>query len=39
MTQFEDALADRKDFLTRRPDAVRAELASWASGNGQGEGS
>jgi spore coat protein CotH len=29
MAQFEDALVDRKDFLTRRADAVRAELASW----------
>jgi spore coat protein H len=36
--QFEDALADRKDFLTRRPEAVRAELAAWESGDGQGEG-
>ncbi len=39
MAKFEDALADRKDFLTRRAEAVRAELASWESGDGQGEGS
>jgi hypothetical protein len=39
MAQFEDAVADRKDFLTRRPDAVRAELESWVSGEGDGEGS
>jgi hypothetical protein len=38
MARFEDALADRKDFLTRRPEAVRAELASWESGDGQGQG-
>ncbi len=38
MAQFEDALADRKDFLTRRADAVRVELANWESGNEQGEG-
>lgn len=31
--QFERALADRKDFLTRRPDAVRAELENWESRN------
>ena len=31
MAEFEEALANRKDFLTRRPDAVRAELAAWAS--------
>ncbi|HSP27845.1 MAG TPA: hypothetical protein VLN74_04795, partial [Ilumatobacteraceae bacterium] len=37
MTQFENALADRKDFLTRRPEAVRAELATWGSGDGRGE--
>ena len=39
MAQFERALADRKDFLTRRPDAVRAELAAWELANEQGEGS
>jgi hypothetical protein len=39
MDQFEGALADRKDFLTRRADAVRAELASWESGTEQSEGS
>jgi len=38
MARFEDALADRKDFLTRRAEAVRAELASWEPGDGQGEG-
>jgi len=38
IAQFEKALADRKDFLTRRPDAVRAELASWAAENGQEQG-
>jgi spore coat protein CotH len=38
LAQFEAALADRKDFLTRRPDAVRAELASWESENEPGEG-
>jgi hypothetical protein len=37
MAAFEQALADRKDFLTRRADAVRAELARWESGNGHGE--
>ncbi len=39
IAQFESALADRKDFVTRRPEAVRAELATWLSGDGQGEGS
>jgi spore coat protein CotH len=34
ISQFEDALADRKDFLTRRGDAVRAELANWDAENG-----
>ena len=38
MAQFEDALANRKDFLTRRADAVRAELASWESRSELGEG-
>ena len=37
MTEFENSLADRKDFLTRRPDAVRAELATWESEAGLGE--
>lgn len=36
--RFEDAVAARKDFLTRRPEAVRAELAIWASEGGQSEG-
>ena len=31
MGEFEQSLADRKDFLTRRADAVRAELATWDS--------
>jgi len=31
-------LADRKDFLTRRADAVRAELASWETESERGEG-
>ena len=31
IAEFEDALADRKDFLTRRDDAVRVELANWQS--------
>ncbi len=31
MAEFENSLADRKDFLTRRPEAVRAELATWES--------
>ena len=35
MAEFEEALADRKDFLTRRPGAVRAELAAWASSDVQ----
>lgn len=39
MAEFEDALADRKDFLTRRADAVRAELASRVSGSDRSEGS
>jgi spore coat protein CotH len=39
MAKFEDALADRKDFLARRAGQVRAELAGWESGDGQGEGS
>ena len=39
MERFEEAVADRKDFLTRRGDAVRAELAGWESGAAQGEGS
>jgi hypothetical protein len=32
MAEFERSLADRKDFLTRRAEAVRAELAAWESG-------
>jgi hypothetical protein len=39
MTQFENALAERKDFLARRAVAVRAELAAWEPGAGQSEGS
>lgn len=38
MTEFENSLADRKDFLTRRSEAVRAELAAWESETGLGEG-
>ena len=37
MAEFENSLAERKDFLTRRPELVRAELATWESGDGQGE--
>jgi hypothetical protein len=36
MARFEDALAARKDFLTRRPEAVRAELAAWQPSAPQG---
>lgn len=39
LSRFEQALADRKDFLTRRHDAVRAELAAWQAANGQAAGS
>lgn len=39
LAQFEQALADRKDFLTGRPDAVRAELAAWQAANEQAVGS
>ena len=38
MAQFEDALAARKDFIARRATAVVAELATWESGDGSGEG-
>lgn len=38
IAEFETRLADRKDFLTRRADAVRAELASWESGDAEDEG-
>jgi spore coat protein H len=38
MGEFENSLADRKDFLTRRPEAVRAELATWEAGVDLGEG-
>jgi hypothetical protein len=38
MAQFEDALAARKDFIARRAPAVVAELATWESGDGSGEG-
>jgi hypothetical protein len=31
MREFEQSLADRKDFLSRRADAIRAELAAWES--------
>jgi spore coat protein CotH len=37
MGEFEQSLADRKDFLTRRADAVRAELAAWDSAPGEEE--
>ena len=37
MADFEDALADRKDFLTRRDDAVRVELANWQSEGERGQ--
>jgi hypothetical protein len=37
MSEFENAVAARKDFLTRRSDAVRAELAAWESTTGQEE--
>jgi hypothetical protein len=37
MAEFERSLADRKDFLTRRAEAVRAELAAWESEAGLGE--
>jgi hypothetical protein len=39
MARFEAALADRKDFLTRRPEAVRAELDAWQPAAVQNEGS
>jgi hypothetical protein len=32
MARFEAALADRRDFLTRRPEAVRVELEAWGPG-------
>ncbi|HUS42473.1 MAG TPA: CotH kinase family protein [Ilumatobacteraceae bacterium] len=37
MGEFENSLAGRKDFLTLRADAVRAELATWAPAAGQEE--
>jgi len=37
MAEFEQSLADRKDFLTRRAEEVRAQLAAWESGLGAGE--
>ena len=37
MAEFERSLADRKDFLTGRADAVRAELEAWKSAGGAGE--
>jgi spore coat protein H len=37
MSEFESTLAHRKDFLTRRPEAVRAELATWESEHPQGQ--
>ena len=37
MAEFENSLADRKDFLTRRAEDVRAELAAGESGGGTGE--
>ena len=39
MTGFEDALADRKEFLSRRGSAVRAELASRSAHDVVGGGS
>jgi spore coat protein CotH len=37
MGEFEQSVADRKDFLTRRPESVRAELAMWESATRPGE--
>lgn len=37
MVQFEAALADRLDFIARRPDAVRVELANWQTANPPGD--
>jgi hypothetical protein len=37
MDEFEQTLAERKDFLARRPEAVRAELANWESGDAPAE--
>jgi hypothetical protein len=31
MAEFEQSLADRKDFLSRRAEEVRAQLAAWES--------
>ena len=39
LAQFEEALADRRDFIARRADQVRAELVNWEFGTGQGAGS
>jgi hypothetical protein len=36
MAEFEKSLAERKDFLTRRAEAVRAELAAREAGSGEG---
>jgi hypothetical protein len=38
ISEFEDGLADRTDFLARRPEAVRAELDRWESATEAGEG-
>jgi spore coat protein CotH len=38
MSEFEDGLADRTDFLVRRPDEVRAELDRWESATEAGVG-
>jgi hypothetical protein len=37
MGEFESSVAARKDFLTRRADSVRAELAAWEATFGQQE--
>jgi hypothetical protein len=37
MAEFEQSLADRKDFLSRRAEEVRAQLAAWESEAGLGE--
>jgi spore coat protein H len=37
MSEFENTLVNRKDFLIRRPEAVRAELETWDSEGRQAE--
>jgi spore coat protein H len=37
MAEFERSLADRKDFVSRRAESVRAELAAWESASTLGE--